>query len=633
MGAKSKPPKIKFTDYHLPSLPNGEYILSVSQQLSDAENKIKTQPLPEPVKRTFYVAGERFYINPKQVAAVFPPASALGAYHNVFPHIMINLSTLPWERRAATGDKETPWLSLLVIYEDEEVKSRVMKLNDIIKAPGTQQQVKAALNIAALEPGQSEEDKIQVLQIKKTLLEKTLPSAVDLRYLAHIRTNVDDAGNALDSEKAVIIGGRLPEKGKRSTVYLVSVENRLKNGKFDYSVATDDVVSLLQLYSWSFTCTDQGDFTTIIKHLNRKASTLNKPGIGVKHVDKYLRKGFYPLPHKLIQGAQTVSWYHGPLGTGNIKFKTSELKSNADSLLCYDAENGLIDVSYAAAWEMGRLLALQNIHFSTELYKWKHQYTKARYLAEQSLKFPHLITANRDNTPATLPGSVCEWLYDLSLLTGVPFNYLVPDEELLPTESIRFFKLDQAWIYALQNGSLSIGSVGGIKNHEPESKIFIELADYFKEKKGTNLEMVSGFLLRSEGVSGWPAMQIAGYSVKLKINDNADPGDQLRVLRNTNLSPNVKLCFFDGELKTLSIGLKAESLHFGVDESDSGYSKKWRNKDGSEVEPAITIEIKDGILNLTKLISAYKTKDPQFASSAHLALQLLEGVDEVRWTV
>ena len=41
----------------------------------------------------------------------------------------------------------------------------------------------------------------------------------------------------------------------------------------------------------------------------------------------------------------------------------------------------------------------------------------------------------------------------------MPFSYLVPDAELLPLESIRFFYLDRAWTDALVQGALSVGTM------------------------------------------------------------------------------------------------------------------------------------------------------------------------------
>ncbi len=65
----------------------------------------------------------------------------------------------------------------------------------------------------------------------------------------------------------------------------------------------------------------------------------------------------------------------------------------------------MFDVSYAAAWELGRLLALQNAHFSTELYKWKKQYGRSINKAAQMKEVSHLPGANRDHSPAPIPDS------------------------------------------------------------------------------------------------------------------------------------------------------------------------------------------------------------------------------------
>ena len=44
----------------------------------------------------------------------------------------------------------------------------------------------------------------------------------------------------------------------------------------------------------------------------------------------------------------------------------------------------------------------------------------------------------------------------LVLLYPVPFHYLIPHPALLPSESLRFFHLDDNWVNALVDGALSI---------------------------------------------------------------------------------------------------------------------------------------------------------------------------------
>ena len=53
--------------------------------------------------------------------------------------------------------------------------------------------------------------------------------------------------------------------------------------------------------------------------------------------------------------------------------------------------------------------------------------------------------------------AVVAWLTKLRLLEGVPFNYIVPSEEMLPNESIRFFHMDRNWLDAMVDGALSTG--------------------------------------------------------------------------------------------------------------------------------------------------------------------------------
>ena len=70
-----------------------------------------------------------------------------------------------------------------------------------------------------------------------------------------------------------------------------------------------------------------------------------------------------------------------------------------------------------------------------------------------------VMTNNHRSTSADLPDDVTSWFWNLRQLKGVPFNYLLPDERILPPESIRFFRTDRAWIDCLADGAFSIGRV------------------------------------------------------------------------------------------------------------------------------------------------------------------------------
>ena len=74
------------------------------------------------------------------------------------------------------------------------------------------------------------------------------------------------------------------------------------------------------------------------------------------------------------------------------------------------------------------------------------------------------MTKNNDTISQTLhtaaadiPREVTDWLGRLVMLYGVPFQYLIPAEDMLPRETIRFFFLDPIWIQYLVQGACSVG--------------------------------------------------------------------------------------------------------------------------------------------------------------------------------
>src|SRR5205809_3609299 len=73
-------------------------------------------------------------------------------------------------------------------------------------------------------------------------------------------------------------------------------------------------------------------------------------------------------------------------------------------------------------------------------------------------------TGVEDGIPpdGVVPAKILRALARLRLLEGVPFSYLVPDAELTPPETIRFFYLDRNATDALVQGALSVGTVNAV---------------------------------------------------------------------------------------------------------------------------------------------------------------------------
>jgi hypothetical protein len=84
--------------------------------------------------------------------------------------------------------------------------------------------------------------------------------------------------------------------------------------------------------------------------------------------------------------------------------------------------------------------------------------------------------------------SIITWLGRLRTLEGVPFPYIVPHEEMLPNDSIRFFHIDRNWIDAMIDGALSTGvldSRGALADVDPEKRreLYLELMEALNKQE------------------------------------------------------------------------------------------------------------------------------------------------------
>lgn len=171
---------------------------------------------------------------------------------------------------------------------------------------------------------------------------------------------------------------------------------------------------------------------------------------------------------------------------------------------------------------------------------------------------------------ATVPPAIADWLGRLALLYGVPFENLVPDVRMLPSDSIRFFYIDENWIQSLVDGAFSVGvhSKLDIRFHDvlqgAVRQATLEAAgrlrsDLRGEKTPAEASANTrcGFLLRSVAVSGWPGLEVRA----LKTVGGAEV---VPLLRMDRLAPDILLCIVAGIPAQIEIWEPSEDLHFGV---------------------------------------------------------------------
>ena len=612
--AAAEPEQIQFVQYHSPGITTGDYVITLTQQVTIRGSA--PQATPFSTQRRFTIAGQRFTFKPADIVALFPPDGNLGEHSNVLPHLILERSTLPWERKADPNRSDVPWLALLLFDADEAPTPQVIKLSELVTPTSP-----AKFPPLSLESGQTPNDAITVIDVKQSLLQTLLPGADALALLAHVRISSDATGTR--QEQAVLIGNRLPARSDTSTVHLVSLEGRYANNSFnDQGADANDLIRLVSLKSWSFSCIDEKQsFKGLLLNLNHKPGTLRMPPHSAPEVETHFSAGAMLLPHSLRQGSKTFSWYHGPLVPAENKAEQPLPARAADALLRYNPTNGLFDISYAAAWQLGSLLALQSKQFSTSLYLWKRAHTQQLRQAEQQLRYASLPLQGQSVDNSEQFTAVSAWFASLSLLQGVPFNYLVPSEAMLPKESLRFFWVDAAWVDCLLDGAFGIGRVT-TANHAQDAR---QTANN-SSPAVRPYEQITGFLLRSDVVAGWPGLQIIGYG---------SDGSSLPLLRRDSLSPNVLICLFEGEVTSVALSLKPETLHFGLDTDGQlapTFSKVLRDSQGNEQQtlkvPVLPrMQRTLDIANLAQSIQQKTALTP--FTAATFALQMIEGSEEV----
>lgn len=192
---------------------------------------------------------------------------------------------------------------------------------------------------------------------------------------------------------------------------------------------------------------------------------------------------------------------------------------------------------------------------------------------------------------ATLPPDLERWLGRLKLLYGVPYNYLVPDERMLPPESIRFFYVDLNWLDALLDGAYSIGrnlstgTTGQTLSHQQDAatqpmvrgQIARHAASIRAAALGTTApplvgpdEVVSGFLLRSEVVQRYPGLGVNAFLKGQTPDDTPNP-KLMTILRFERLGPtsDTLLCLLLGDAYRIDLHEAPEQIHYGIDDYET----------------------------------------------------------------
>ncbi|MFI2188089.1 hypothetical protein [Streptomyces sioyaensis] len=672
---------LHFQDNREPAIPAGKFRIRATQSIDDLD----TGDYLAPVEEVFEVRAPQFALDTEQVHAVNPAPGAVADFTTTLAHITLSNPLLPWMRRLTeTGRAEptAPWLALLLFAEgelphDPEAAGLTVPMTAeelLTDADGIRHPSIAAEQIEGDATASCE-----IVDIPGDVFQTVVPRTGELRHLLHVRDVRPDTGlraeQLAEGEYAVVVASRLPDRTTetRYAAHLVSLEGcESILDDADRGVLTSRVrVRLAALHSWSFTSVPApgGGFQGRVRNflfdeadqdrdlLLRLPESPPAPPPGADPAAyaaarERLASGRLPLGYRLETGEETYAWYRGPFTAEpaqELPDTPADGWTSAAQLMVYEQAWGVFDAGWAAAWTLGRALALADADFSATLSAW-HAKARARaaamaqrltaagldatapangtasaadaaaLAARQTRALGHrpfgrmledlvadgsaarvLRAATDPAEPRNAPPSptpqrrvlvsgrrgaaravaartarlladppaamrtalaahlaedgepVMAWLDRLRLLHGVPFTALVPDERMLPTESLRLFYLDPGWLTALAAGAAGIAITG-----ELDAELARIAAPWAREDDADPPRQ-AGVLIRSALVQECPGLLVRPY------RGHGEAREPIPVLRQAELGPDVLLVLFADVPDEIELAEPPEGLSFGID--------------------------------------------------------------------
>jgi hypothetical protein len=235
-----------------------------------------------------------------------------------------------------------------------------------------------------------------------------------------------------------------------------------------------------------------------------------------------------------------------------------------------------------------------------------------------------------------VPADVAAWLGRLHALVGVPFGYLVPDEAMLPPESIRFFRLDDNWVRALLDGAFSLGRDLTAQTDSPSTNLDRAVFDSVcaaaraaaprrrrtgvatAPSDGTGAIAWTGFLLRSRVVTEYPGLGVNVYP-------QGGTSALLEVHRLDRLGPSADTLFglVAGDAYRVDVHEAPELLHYGIDDYEAGTPNPTASKELRTFTRAADGSVQFGDEPVDVHIgTAFRTRSPRVLMLGELATQL-----------
>ncbi|MGV2882473.1 hypothetical protein [Paenibacillus taichungensis] len=622
---------ISISDFHKPALRSGEYVFH-------AEHEIKTPEDMKSYNEHFKVTvkGDRLSLPEGTIYKVFPNIP-YGEFEGALPQVYLNQVTLPWERTSLQPGhpkyESTSWLGVFTFNAEENPNMQQLNFIDLVpqnksvdfngvKIQGRMPPHCISYPDLSLESAERPDSPCNVIDIPTDIFLRVAPTIEDLSFLACVVE--ESTSNCVDNPNdchisGAVLGNRKFLKNNLSHCHLVNLENMgiyfpKEDGNPSTSFPTGVThVRLVTLNHWRFSTNDEeGALNTLFENLHvdtfhyplatdpptspqvsdamqRQQSGQVTPFDAEILVQNALHMGFIPMDQHFRSSGKSVSWYRSAFAPNPVAQNIEEILpfSDSDAAVQYDPTTGMFDASYGIAWQLGQLMSRSEEVISSSIYKWRRNIKAKEVIMRdeseltinaENVLFAMELLSRRSNIyndmDPVLPEAVVKWLCKLRLLEGVPVEYLIPHEAMLPTESMKIFYLDKTWLYACIDGAVSLGRIKSAAE-DREEEFFKKLLEKIEEdckdvrpnpKVATSYRnqngVMTGFLLRSQIVTGWgQRLKAFGYA---DLNENIE----IPILR-FNISEDLMLCIFDGDVSRFVLQEPGTELHCGIDYNET----------------------------------------------------------------
>ncbi|HEX5087845.1 MAG TPA: hypothetical protein VFV89_08555 [Nocardioides sp.] len=188
------------------------------------------------------------------------------------------------------------------------------------------------------------------------------------------------------------------------------------------SVVLHPPARLVLLHSWTFTCEGDGTFRQLMQGLDVGMMGEVDPATKLKVTDT----GHIKIDVIDRLGAPEESWYRGPLVSQPLTRDPLGPYHSADQARRVAAETGAENISYAAAFEVGRLLAAADARLAQELMRWR----RGSFRASARDSSITLLQARMKLTEVLDPVDPVALRYSLDVLTKITAGIVAPADPL-----------------------------------------------------------------------------------------------------------------------------------------------------------------------------------------------------------